>query len=106
MQARIREGAARVAMPNSKAEGEAERRMRELYEERLQEYGELAAVEEKEEDERCCTFFYVLLDWITSICTHPSTEQSYEMANYTVVTYPQTPKSRPPTGVELRTDWS
>ena len=51
MQARIREGAARAAMPNEKGEGEAERRMRELYEERLREYGELAAVEDEMGDD-------------------------------------------------------
>lgn len=57
LEARIREAATRQAMPGAtavKKEGEAERRMRELYEERLQEYGDLAAVdEEKAEDERC-----------------------------------------------------
>ncbi|CAM9748549.1 unnamed protein product, partial [Sphacelaria rigidula] len=55
IQARIREGAARAAMPSDKhqGEGEAERRMRELYEERLREYGELAAVEDEQgEDTR------------------------------------------------------
>lgn len=65
LEARIRDAAARQAMPGAppvdKTETEAERRMRELYEERLKEYGELAAVDgEKEEDEErqvgdaCC----------------------------------------------------
>lgn len=56
LEARIRDAAARQAMPGApaaKAESEAERRMRELYEERLKEYGELATVDgDKEEEER------------------------------------------------------
>lgn len=55
LEARIRDAAARQAMPGAQAakvESEAERRMRELYEERLKEYGELAAAEAEEEDRR------------------------------------------------------
>lgn len=49
-QARIREAATRHTMPGgAKVEGEAERRMRELYEERLREYGDLAKGEEEED---------------------------------------------------------
>ena len=61
LEARIRDAAARQAMPGApvaKVESEAERRMRELYEERLKEYGELATVDgEKEEEERRVFFF-------------------------------------------------
>lgn len=47
-QARIREAASRQAMPGGpKVEGDAERRMRELYEERLREYGDLAKGDEE-----------------------------------------------------------
>lgn len=60
LEARVREAAARQTMPGAgagaggKPEGEAERRMRELYEERLREYGDLATGDdEKEEEERC-----------------------------------------------------
>lgn len=55
LEARIRDAAARQAMPGApteKVESEPERRMRELYEERLREYGDLAGDEEKEEEER------------------------------------------------------
>ena len=53
LEARIREAASRQAMPGGpKVEGEAERRMRELYEERLREYGDLAAVDDERGDER------------------------------------------------------
>lgn len=54
VQARIREAAAMQAMPGgaaAKPEGEAERRMRELYEERLREYGDLAIVDDEKGDE-------------------------------------------------------
>lgn len=51
LQARIREAAARQNMPGgSKTEGEAERRMRELYEERLLEYGDLAKNDDEQEE--------------------------------------------------------
>lgn len=51
-------------MPSDKhqGEGEAERRMRELYEERLREYGELAAVEDEKGDDaryRWCSHFHL-----------------------------------------------
>ena len=54
LEARIREAASREAMPGAapKVEGAAERRMRELYEERLREYGDLAALDEEKGDER------------------------------------------------------
>lgn len=53
LEARIREAATRQSMPGgAKVEGEAERRMRELYEERLREYGDLAAVDDEKGDER------------------------------------------------------
>lgn len=53
LEARIREAATRQAMPGGpKVEGEAERRMRELYEERLREYGDLAAADDEMGDER------------------------------------------------------
>lgn len=63
LEARIRDAAARQAMPGGppveKVESEAERRMRELYEERLKEYGELATVDgEKEEEDRQAFFFF------------------------------------------------
>lgn len=61
LEARVREAAARQALPGGgsvdgkKVEGEAERRMRELYEERLREYGDLATGEEAEDaaENRC-----------------------------------------------------
>lgn len=57
LEARVREAAARQAMPGAApaaAEGVGERRMRELYEERLREYGDLATVEDEQgEEERC-----------------------------------------------------
>lgn len=60
LEARVREAAARQALPGGgkKVEGEAERRMRELYEERLREYGGLATGEDEDEDENRCVFFY------------------------------------------------
>ena len=55
LEARVREAAARQALPGAKkVEGEAERRMRELYEERLREYGDLATGEEEDADENRC----------------------------------------------------
>lgn len=56
VQARIREAAAMQTVPGggaggAKREGEAERRMRELYEERLREYGDLAVVDDTKGDE-------------------------------------------------------
>lgn len=54
LETRIREAAARQAMPGApeaKVEGEAERRMRELYEERLREYGDLATGDEEKDEE-------------------------------------------------------
>lgn len=57
LEARVREAAARQAMPGgapAAVEGVGERRMRELYEERLREYGDLATVEDEQgEEERC-----------------------------------------------------
>lgn len=56
LEARVREAAARQAMPGAApaaaaAEGVGERRMRELYEERLREYGDLATVEDEQGEE-------------------------------------------------------
>ncbi|CAM9196041.1 unnamed protein product [Discosporangium mesarthrocarpum] len=55
LESRIREAAARQSMPGKgggKVEGEAERRMRELYEERLMEYGELATNDDEDIENR------------------------------------------------------